>query len=161
MPDSTSDRSLLRHALSTLAYRAGKALRGAPDTFCDFRASESTRTPVKILAHMGDLMDWGHNMARGEKKWTDSAPLPWTQEVERFFAAVKVFDTYLASDASLATPVDKLFQGPLADALQHTGQLTILRRIAEAPIKGENYLAADIAVGRVGIAQTPPKREFD
>src|SRR5262249_58297182 len=114
MSDSSSDRSPLRHTLSTLAYRAGKAVRGAPDTFAEFRASESTRIPVKILSHMGDLMDWGHNMARGEKKWTDSTPLPWSQEVERFFAAVKVFDDYLASDAPLATPVDKLFQGPVA-----------------------------------------------
>ena len=106
-------------------------------------------------------MDWGLNMARGEKKWADSAPLPWPQEVARFFAAVKAFDDYLASDEPLATPVEKLFQGPVADALQHTGQLTMLRRIAGAPIKGENYLAADITTGRVGDQQSPPKREFD
>lgn len=158
---SASDRDLLRHTLATLAYRAGKAVRGAPDSFAAFAASASTRTPVKILAHMGDLMDWGLNMARGEKKWTDSEPLPWPQEVERFFAAVKAFDDYLASSVSLATPVEKLFQGPVADALQHTGQLTMLRRIAAAPIKGENYLAADITTGRVGMAQNPPRREFD
>jgi hypothetical protein len=155
------DRTLLRHTLATLAYRAAKPLRAAPESFAAFKACDSTRSPANILAHMGDLMDWGLNMARGEKKWADSAPLPWPQEVARFFAAVKAFDDYLASDEPLATPVEKLFQGPVADALQHTGQLTMLRRIAGAPIKGENYLAADITTGRVGDQQSLPKREFD
>ena len=55
----------------------------------------------------------------------------------------------------------QLFQGPIADALTHTGQLTMLRRIGGSPIKGENYAQADIVVGRVTDSQTSPHREFD
>jgi hypothetical protein len=70
-PADTS-RRFLRHALATVAYRGGKALRGAPDTFAEFRASDSTRSPAQILAHIGDLYDWALSQAKGQEKWSDS-----------------------------------------------------------------------------------------
>jgi len=157
----TSDRLFLRHAVATLAYRAGKALRGAPATFADFAVAAGTRTPGQILAHMGDLLDWALYLARGEHSWHDSMPLPWDQEVARFFAALAAFDTYLASDEPLGWSTDRLFQGPIADALTHTGQLTMLRRLAGVPVRGENYARATISAGTVGISQAAPGYEFD
>jgi hypothetical protein len=159
IPDSS--RRLLRHTLATLAYRGGKALRHAPDEFADFHASETTRTPVQILAHMGDLFDWALSMAKGKQVWRDSSPLPWAAEVERFFASLKAFDDYLGSDLPLNTSAEKLFQGPVADALTHVGQLMMLSRLAGTPPRGENYFVADIVVGRVGSEQSAPVREFD
>jgi hypothetical protein len=100
-------------------------------------------------------------MAKGAQKWNDSAPLPWNEEAHRFFATLKSFDDYLASDQPLQFPVERLFQGPIADALTHVGQLAMLRRMAGAPIKGENYSVAEISAGRVGADQAAPKREFD
>jgi hypothetical protein len=157
-PDSA--RQLLRHTLATLAYRGGKALRDAPAGFAEFQAGEGLRTPGQILAHLGDLLDWGLSMANGERKWHDSQPLPWDKGAERFFAALKNFDDFLASNEPLQAPLEKLFQGPVADALTHVGQIAILRRMAGAPVKGENYYAAEIQVGRVGADQAKPKREF-
>ena len=157
----TDARTLLRHTLATLAYRGGKTIRGAPPSFADYGAPDTSRTPVKILAHIGDLMDWALSMADGSRKWNDSAPLQWDKEGQRFFAALKKFDDYLASDAPLQAPMEKLFQGPIADALTHVGQLAMLRRMAGCPIKGENYFVADIAIGRVGADQAAPKKEFD
>jgi hypothetical protein len=157
----TEARALLRHALATLAYRGGKAIRSAPASFVNYRCSESSRTPVEILAHIGDLLDWGLSIAEGQQKWQTSAPLAWEKERERFFAALKKFDDYLASEEPLHVPAEKLLQGPLADALTHTGQIAMLRRISGAPIKGESYFAAEIAVGRVGDDQAAPRREFD
>ena len=52
-------RQLLRHTLATLAYRGGKAVRNAPDGFSAFQAGQGVRSPGTILAHIGDLMDWG------------------------------------------------------------------------------------------------------
>ena len=153
-------RELLRHTLATLAYRGGKAVRSAPDGFSVFHPDEGVRAPGQILAHIGDLMDWGLSMANGERKWHDSKPLPWEKEVERFFATMKKFDDYLASAEPLQAPVEKLFQGPVADALTHVGQIAILRRLAGEPIRAENYFAADIVAGRVGAEQTPAKKEF-
>jgi len=154
-------RELLRHAVATLAYRGAKALRGAPEGVGAFRIGGLTRTPVQVLAHVGDLLDWALVLARGQSDWHDSAPQSWDQEAARFFEALRRLDDYLASDERLGEPERKLFQGPIADALTHIGQISMLRRLAGAPVKGENYFKADIAAGRVGPDQTPAKREFD
>jgi hypothetical protein len=106
-------------------------------------------------------MDWGLSMSEGRREWHDSTPLPWDQECQRFFAALKKFDDYLASEKPLQVPAEKLFQGPIADALTHIGQLAMLRRMAGVSMKGENYFVAEIIVGRVGAEQTPPRKEFD
>jgi hypothetical protein len=100
-------------------------------------------------------------MAEGRRDWHDSAPLPWEKESERFFTALKRFDDYLASDKPLAVSAEKLFQGPIADALTHIGQIAMLRRLAGLPMKGENYFVAEITVGRLGADQASPHKEFD
>ncbi|HMG72403.1 MAG TPA: hypothetical protein VK582_02795 [Pyrinomonadaceae bacterium] len=161
MNNSDTKREMLRHTVATLAYRGAKAVRGAPDSFASFHASETTRTPAQILAHVGDLLDWALSIAKGDETWNNSEPLPWDQEVARFHQALESFDNYLASDAELSATCERLFQGPIADALTHVGQLTMLRRIAGEPIKGENYSRAKIEAGRVGTEQAMPKREFD
>jgi hypothetical protein len=158
-PDPT--RQLLRHTLATVAYRGSKALRGAPDHFGTFHIGDKTRTPAQILAHMGDLLDWALSIAHGNQAWHDSAPLPWKAEVERFFTAIQKFDDYLASSQPIHSSAEGLFQGPVADALNHIGQIAMLRRLAGSPIMGENYLKADIAAGRVGLEQSTPQREFE
>jgi hypothetical protein len=156
-----SARDLLRHAVATIAYRGGKALRDAPPAFETYKPADTSRTPAQILAHMGDLFDWALSMAKGAPAFRVSQPLAWDQEVARFFETLHRFDAYLASDGPLAAPPHKLFQGPVADALTHIGQLTMLRRVSGAAIRGENYFVADIASGRVGVEQTAPVREFD
>jgi hypothetical protein len=158
---SDPKRDLFRHTLATLAYRGGKALRGAPPKFAAYRADEKGRTPGQILAHMGDLLDWSLSVAKGNEEWHNSAPLAWDREVQRFFAALARFDAYLASDAPLVESAEKLFQGPIADALTHVGQIAMLRRMAGCAMRGENYHRAEITLGRVGPDQVPPRREFD
>ena len=162
MDDSTQDakRELLRHTLATLAYRGGKAVRDAPEGFAVFNACEGARTPAEILAHVGDLLDWALSLARGEQRWQDSSPLPWDEEVARFFKGLGELDAYLASAAPLAATAEALFQGPVADALTHVGQIALLRRMAGAPVRGENYFKAEIKYGRVGAEQAAPRREF-
>lgn len=154
-------RELLRHTVATLAYRGGKAVRDAPESFANFRASETTRTPAEILAHIGDLLDWALSLAKGAEAWHNSKPQPWAQDVERFHSCLARLDEWLASEEDLACSCERLFQGAIADAFTHVGQITMLRRIAGAAIRGENYSKADIQSGRVGAEQTPPRREFD
>jgi hypothetical protein len=156
----TDSRAFLRHTLATIAYRGAKAIRNAGPNFAEYGSPETSRTPAKILAHIGDLMDWGLAMADGRREWHDSTPLAWEKECERFFAALKKFDDYLASDKPLEAPAEKLFQGPIADALTHIGQIAMLRRMAGVPLKGENYFVAEITVGRVGADQAHPRKEF-
>lgn len=158
---SDPELSLLRHTVATLAYRGGKAIRNAPPDFAQFRASAATRTPTGILAHIGDLLDWALSQARGKEEWHSSKPLPWAQETARFFSGLDALDKRLASGEPLGIPAEKLFQGAIADALTHVGQIAMLRRMAGSPVRGENYSRADIVVGRVGPEQSPPVFEFD
>jgi len=154
-------REMLRHTLATLAYRGGKAIKDAPESFALFKASKTTRSPVEILAHIGDLLDWALSMAAGNVRWQNSATLSWSAESLRFFDALKAFDDYLASGSPLKEPAEKLFQGPIADALTHVGQINLLRRIAESPVRGENYFKAEIETGRIGEDQSDKRVEFD
>lgn len=156
----TDSRMFLRHTLATIAYRGAKAIGNAGPSFAEYGAAETARTPAKILAHIGDLMDWALAMSEGRREWKDSLPLAWGKECERFFTALKKFDDYLASEKPLQVSAEKLFQGPIADALTHIGQIAMLRRMAGVPLKGENYFVAEITVGRVGADQVPPSKEF-
>jgi len=152
---------MLRHTVATLAYRAAKVLLDAPPEIATFRASETTRTPGEILAHMGDLFDWALGLADGVHEWHDSEPLPWEEEIARFYEALEAFDQRLASGVPLGNSVRRVFSGPVADALTHTGQLAMLRRMYGAPVRGENYFKADIQVGRTGPEQAAPLVEFE
>ena len=152
---------MLRHTLATLAYRGAKAVRGAPDSFASFKASETTRTPAKILAHIGDLLDWALSIAKAAESWHEAEVESWNREVERFHAALARLDDYLASQDELACTCERLFQGPIADALTHVGQLAMLRRMSRSPIRGEDYSQAKIEPGQVGTRQAAAGREFD
>src|SRR5258705_1279527 len=142
-PGLEDARTFLRHTVATLAYRCGKAVRGAPDSFAQFKAGPTTRTPIEILSHIGDLLDWALSQAEGKERWPDSTLLPWDGEVKRFHAALQAFDAYLASGKPLHKPAERIFQGAVADALAHTGQVTMLRRLAGSHVPGENYSPAD------------------
>jgi hypothetical protein len=159
--DVDNKRELLRHTVATLAYRGGKAVLNAPAHFAEFRVNETTRTPGQILAHIADLLDWALCVAKGEYVYKESDPLPWEEGVARFFEALKKFDSYLASDATLGYPAEKIFQGPIADALTHVGQISMLRRMAGSPVRGESYFKAEIMTGRVGREQSTKRVEFD
>lgn len=154
-------RQFLRHTVATLAYRGGKVLRGAPSSFASLRIGEKTRTPVEILAHIGDLLDWTLWLAKGEHRWNNTVPQVWDREVARFFDSLARFDALLASTEPLASSPEKLLQGPIADAFTHVGQIALLRRLGGLPVRGENYFRADIVTGRVGPEQSAPRREFE
>jgi hypothetical protein len=111
---STSDpaRQLLRHTIATVAYRGGKALRGAPLSFATFRTNETTRTPISILAHLGDLFDWVLSIAEGKQVWRNAQPADWPAESDRFFAALAKFDQYLASDLRCTPHPKNCFRVP-------------------------------------------------
>jgi len=151
-------RELLRHALATVAYRAARALEGAPE---EFGAYDGTgRTPAQILAHMCDLFDWALSAAVGRERWHDSQPLAWIDEQNRFFESLQTLDAFLATGGSLHTTTERLLQGPVADALTHVGQLAMLRRLSGSPAKGENFYLAKIAAGQAGADQPAPVKTF-
>jgi hypothetical protein len=151
----------VRQLAATLAYRAAKVLRDAPADFAKSTGAPSTRRPVQIVAHMADLMAWGVTLARGENVWKAQGSDDWDVEVRRFFDGLAALDRELAVDPLPAGAIEKVIQGPLADALTHVGQLAMLRGIHGAPVRPESYARAAIVPGRVGLDQAAPVQEFD
>jgi hypothetical protein len=161
VPETFTTEMSLRHALATLAYRAAKAISKAPPGFLEFRAGDGSRSAGEILAHLAELTDWALSQARGEEKWQSLRTNSWEPDALRFFTSLTKLDEYLASGAPLYVAPEKLFQGAIADSLTHVGQLAMLRRLAGAPLRGENYFRARIETGHTGMEQAPPVREFD
>ncbi len=161
MATTDPSRAVLRQLAATLAYRAAKVLRDAPPGFGQQTFGSSTRQPVRIMAHMADLMSWGVSMAAGGKEWQAEGSDDWATEVDRFFTGLAALDAAIAADGPFAGSIEKLIQGPFADALTHVGQLSMLRGMAGAAVRPESYARATIVAGRVGIDQAPPGFEFD
>jgi hypothetical protein len=151
-------RDFFRHTLATLAYRATRALENAPESFAEY--SGAGRTPVQILSHMGDLMEWARSMVEGRQGWQNSAPLTWTEEKKRFFTVLQALDRALGASDLAQLDAERLFQGPVADAINHVGQIAMLRRLAGCKMHGENYYVAEIVTGRTGEEQAAPVRTF-
>ncbi len=163
MPKMKQEPSIdlpFRHTLATLAYRAAKPLRDVPNGFSAFSPGKGARSAGELLAHLCDLMDWALSIARGKEVWQDTKPKSWSEDSKRFFAALEALDSYVASGEKLHAPCESIFQGAIADALTHVGQIALLRRLAEAPIRPENYAVAKIEAGRVGAKQNAPVAEF-
>jgi hypothetical protein len=154
-----TDHEMLRHALAVIAYRGGKTVRGAPESFATFDAGDGV-TPLGILSHIGDLMEWAQSIAEGRVRWNTARPASWSEEIERFHRTLATFDAFLAGGPAIRGEVTRLMAGPIDDALTHVGQLAMLRRMAGCATIGESYYAADIAIGRLGPEQTPPIKPF-
>lgn len=142
-------RELLRHLVATIAFRGNVAVREAPETFAGFKLDEAIRTPGEVLAHIGDLLQGSLYLLKGEMIYLNAEPLPWDEEVKRFLSTVEDMDLFLTSEAELAVPIEKLTQGPIADALTHIGQIVMLRRAAGVPVRTEPYFTADIIPGKI------------
>src|ERR1700752_4210298 len=94
----TATRAVCRHLLATLAYRASKVLRDAPADFAQASFGSSTRKPVLIVAHLGDLMAWAITLTRGDFVWKAEGSGDWNREVARFFENLSTLDRELASN---------------------------------------------------------------
>ena len=142
-------RELLRHLVATVVFRGRVALAGAPDEFADFRATANTRSPVEILAHIGDLLIGSKYLLKGEFIELESSPLRWNDEIKRFLRSARDLDDFLAGDSQLVYPVEKFVQGPVGDALTHVGQIVLLRRIAGFPVNSAPYFTVEIVSGGI------------
>jgi len=139
---------LLQHYIATLSYRAHRSLGDAPDGFESFSPGSGVRAPVEILSHMGDVLTFTLLRLHGDMSTPekDVESKSWSEEIARFESLLKeicaVLDTNLHDQSDIE---ERLLQGPLADVMCHIGQLAMLRRMAGAPVEGENFFAADIS----------------
>ncbi len=155
MPDEP--RWLLRHFLAALAYRTQKALRDAPPGFGDFRPAEGVRSPAELVRHMTSVLGYACTLFTGGRYRPE--PLPTLDaEITRFHEMIETLARHIEGAAPLGkgVTVERLLQGPLADAMTHVGQLAMLRRLAGAPVPPENFIFAEIDRARLGRDQATP-----
>jgi len=138
-------QQLLSHFLATLAYRTRKALHGAPHSFASFSAGQATRTPFELVRHMSDVLNHARTFFGDPARLE---PLPtYEEEVARFFEIVSELLDHLSREQPLdGTTPERLLQGPFSDAMTHSGQLAMLRRLSGEPIPPENFHDAEIDV---------------
>lgn len=144
------DIDLFRHFLSTISYRAEKALEKAPDNFPDLQLREGVRTPKEIMHHINELIiRTKARINQEDMKNVIVDALDWDDEVNRLFFSVNELDEVIVGKKDELDPelIKRLLQGPLADAMSHIGQLAMLRRLAGSPIIAENFMKADISAG--------------
>jgi hypothetical protein len=158
---SPDELQLLRHTLATLAYRASKVLREFPQQDVERRLAPTSRTPLELVSHLGDLMEWAESLAHGESRWQAGGSPDWNAACERFFRGLAALDRALAQPDERSRPPGQIFQGPIADALTHVGQLAMLRGMLGSAVRPESYARADIRAGQITREQPPARAEFD
>lgn len=151
-----AERALLKHFLAALAYRAQKALRGASDSFADFRAGANLRTPHEIIWHMTGVIGYARTFFQ-PGVWQPERLNNFGDEVRRFHLVLEDLGGLLERETPRnGISLEHLLQGPLADAMTHVGQLAMLRRLAGSPVPPENFVFAAIDAGNLGPDQAAP-----
>lgn len=150
-------REVLCHFLAALAYRTQKAVRGAPPSFADFVPGEQVRTPRELVMHMTSVLGYARTFFSGGEAWWPDPLDTMEAEMERFHGVIGDLSRHLeAGDPMRNTTPERMLQGPFADAMTHTGQIAMLRRLAGCPIPPENFIMAEITSENVGPDQPPP-----
>ncbi len=150
-PLSGDTTRLLRHLVATIAYRSRLVIRDAPEGYDTLRLAEGGMTAGELVNHMTNVLGYLRSrITDGERTRHDL--IDWDAEVARFYGMLGEIDRAFAVGVELAEGEElRLLQGPLADTCTHIGQLAALRRLAGKPVPGENYIKADIQIGRVGM----------
>lgn len=152
----TAEQKLLKHFLAAIAYRTQKALRGAPESFADFRAGSNVRTPHELVWHMTGVLGYARTFFRGGM-WQPDKLAAFAEEVERFHHVLEDLGAMLEKEPPTSEiSMEQLLQGPLADAMTHAGQLALLRRLAGSPVPPENFVRASIDARNLGANQSAP-----
>ncbi|MGD8545248.1 MAG: hypothetical protein PVH12_03630 [Candidatus Bathyarchaeota archaeon] len=146
---------MLRHFLASIAYRATKAIKNAPETYPNLYIGKGVRTPLRILHHITGVLTYAHSFF--EHYGTTISDLKsWDAEVDAFYNILSKLDKSLKEKNPHKVTEEQLLQGPLSDAMAHIGQLLMLRRMAGSPVPSENFIFADIGKGEVSSDQPDP-----
>ena len=152
----TESRVLLQHFLAALAYRTQKAVRGAPESFADFRVGPTSRTPKELVWHMTGVIGYARTMFHGGRFTPPEVPT-FADEIARFHDTLAGLSADFANPALDARISDQQFlQGPLSDAMTHAGQLAMLRRLVGSPVASENFIFAEVSAKNVTANQPDP-----
>jgi len=138
----------LRHTLATINYRFQKSVRDHKDGFGSFSLGKGSRSPEEIVNHMFSVLNATWFFIENERHRKNKPDqLSLKEEIDRFNLELKKVDQALVEKELSISYSKRLLQGPLSDILTHIGQIAMLQRLYDNPIKGEDFSAADIPTG--------------
>ena len=141
-------KTILRHNLATLAFRATYALKDTGKDFADFSPGYEVRTPKEILTHMMQMMHYVDLTFKDEKFYKIEVE-DFDSAFKQLISNLKKLDSTIANlDSSEEAKIIMLCQGPILDAMTHVGQLTMLRRLSGDPVKVTKYYEAPVTIGK-------------
>jgi hypothetical protein len=151
----TAEVDILRHFLASIAYHATKAIKNAPDNYPELDMGMGVRRPMEILNHISSVLTYAHSFYDNyDSTWLENEP--WKEEVNRFYQILTRLDRSIQEKIPKGVTYKQILQGPFSDAMAHTGQLLMLRRLAGSPVPSENFIYADIEIGVLGPDQPEP-----
>lgn len=135
----------LRHTVATIDYRFRKSVGNVDDNFGNFNLGKGSRSPIEIINHMYHVLYSTRIFVEEERLNKEKTrKLDLTQEIERFNLELKEIDKTFSVRELGVQYSKKLLQGPLSDILTHIGQISMLQRLNDAPIKWEDFSSAQI-----------------
>lgn len=145
-----TNNEYLRHTLATIAYRFQKSVYTTSDEHGEFLIGKSVRSPNEIINHMYQVLRATRIFVQ-EQRFEKSKPeaLVLSEEIKRFNDELKTLDDLFSGQELDINFAKRLLQGPLSDILTHVGQLAMLSRLNDQPIKGEDFSAAPITTGEL------------
>ncbi|MEE9430167.1 MAG: hypothetical protein V3V16_03945 [Melioribacteraceae bacterium] len=137
----------LRHTIATIAYRFTKSIKNAENSFGDFSVGKGSRTPNEIINHMHFVLLATRIFIMEERRDREvPEKLNLNLEIERFNTELKSIDNVLAEKDLDINYSKRLLQGPFSDILTHIGQISMLSRLNDNPIEGEDFSSASIGI---------------
>ena len=144
------ESELLRHFLATLSYRTTRAIQDVPPHFPTLDIGKNARKPIEILNHMTFLMAYVIHCYEGIDLDEFRHLKTWEIETNLFYETLEKLDLILSEGVTPSErSVEQLIQGPFSDAMTHVGQLTLMRRLADAPTTYENFMSSNIHKGLI------------
>jgi hypothetical protein len=144
-PQQVTASSIIIRLLDGLGYRFRYATESLTEEDYQFNPGEGCNTIAFLIDHIWGLVNWIVLSITGE-----NAPKPQDTQIQRtqilrFIIKLKVLFEEM-EDANLDRiiihehPFWHIINGPLADALTHTGQINLLRRLAgNPPVKSDVF----------------------
>lgn len=135
----------LRHTLATIKYRFDKSIIDSKENFGNFSLGKGSRTPAEIINHMFQVIHSTRTFLE-EERFNSKQPkkLSLALEIARFNDELLKTDNALDTKELPLPYAKKLLQGPLSDIITHIGQLSMLQRLNDKPIHGEDFSQAPI-----------------
>ena len=141
------ENEFLRHTLATIKYRFEKSVKYRNDSFGNYSLGKGSRTPIEIINHMYTVLNWTTIFIQEERRSNEQAvQLSLDLEIERFTEEITRLDEVLSNQSLDMNFSKKLLQGPLSDILTHIGQISMLSRLNDQPIEGEDFSSSPIEI---------------